>query len=177
MSSTLKLVLAKSELERKGANTDDQLIVWVNAAGAGRHYVTVSAEQFVLWNKLIFAEEFTYIVSTAFPKLAILALYMRVFTTRFYRWTVYVLATIILLTVVVDFVLALVICKPVAYNWDFNIPGGYCADKMGPYRWISIPNIVTDLVMLVLPLPVIWRLQTRRTNKIGLTVTFLTGLL
>ncbi len=41
--------------------------------------------------------------------------------------------------------------------------------------WISLPHIVSDLVILILPLPVLWRMQMARTKKLGLTVTFLTG--
>ena len=137
--------------------------------------MVVSPEQFVLWSKLIFVEEFTYVISVTLPKLAILALYMRIFTTRPYRWAVYGIAVIMAMNIIADVVLALITCKPIAANWDMTIPGGYCNDKMGPYRWISVPNVTTDAFMLLLPLPVIWRLQTGRKNKIGLTITFLTG--
>lgn len=35
--------------------------------------------------------------------------------------------------------------------------------------------MVTDVVMLVLPMQTIWELNTLRYQKIGLTVTFLLG--
>ena len=40
---------------------------------------------------------------------------------------------------------------------------------------MSSQNAITDLVMLVLPLPSIWHLNTTRSKKIGLTIVFLTG--
>ena len=43
------------------------------------------------------------------------------------------------------------------------------------YKYWSVPNIVTDVVMLILPMPVIWRLKISRAQKAGLTVTFLLG--
>lgn len=42
-------------------------------------------------------------------------------------------------------------------------------------RWSTLPNILTDVIMLILPLPSIWNLQLRTPLKIGLTITFLTG--
>jgi len=150
------------------------MIAFVKFGGAGRHLVTVP-EKFETWAKLIFVEEFVYILSVTIPKLAILALYMRVFTTKPYQYAVYGIASVMFLNVVVDYILTLVTCKPIAFNWDITIVGGSCGDRMAAYRWISIPNILTDLFMLVLPLPVVWKLQTGNTQKIGLTATFLTG--
>lgn len=38
-----------------------------------------------------------------------------------------------------------------------------------------VPHIVTDLVLLVLPMPTVWSLQMSRARKIGLIITFLTA--
>ncbi|KAL2041445.1 hypothetical protein N7G274_005827 [Stereocaulon virgatum] len=46
---------------------------------------------------------------------------------------------------------------------------------MACYRYISIPNLVTDVVILILPLHVVWHLHAGVAQKIGLTVTFMTG--
>lgn len=40
---------------------------------------------------------------------------------------------------------------------------------------MSVPNIVTDLIMLLLPMPVIWRLKLPTKQKIALTGVFLLG--
>lgn len=66
-------------------------------------------------------------------------------------------------------------CSPVAYAWDKTIRGGTCINEQAYYRYISLPNVITDAVMLVLPLPLVWRLHTSLSQKIGLTVIFLTG--
>lgn len=41
------------------------------------------------------------------------------------------------------------------------------------YKTYSIPSLVTDVVMLVLPWPILLRLQMRTAEKIGLILTFL----
>ena len=66
-------------------------------------------------------------------------------------------------------------CTLVAYSWDKSIEGGYCVNQIALYKYWSLPNFITDAIMLGLPLPTVWRLNTPRVQKIGLTVTFLLG--
>jgi hypothetical protein len=109
------------------------------------------------------------------PKLAILALYLRIFTIPLYRNLVYFLAFIVTATGIVCSVMTLNLCRPFPFNWDRKIPGGSCYNESLFYRWGSLPNIITDLAILILPMPMVWKLHTSRNMKIGLTLTFLTG--
>ena len=67
-------------------------------------------------------------------------------------------------------------CSPVAYAWDKTITGGTCIDELAFSRYKTIPNILVDIFMLALPLPLVWKLQTSITQKLGLTAVFLTGI-
>lgn len=66
-------------------------------------------------------------------------------------------------------------CSPVAYAWDKSIRGGHCINLGAYFRWLSFPNILTDAVILVLPLPLLWRLHTSTGQKIGVTCVFVVG--
>ncbi len=67
-------------------------------------------------------------------------------------------------------------CSPVAYAWNKSVSDhGKCINVVAYFRWISLPNILTDLVMLVLPLPLLWKLHTSLGQKIGLTFIFVIG--
>ena len=66
-------------------------------------------------------------------------------------------------------------CKPIAYSKDRTIAGGTCIDQLAYFRYNTIPNISIDVAMLILPLPLVWKLQTSTTQKLGLTAIFLTG--
>jgi len=50
-------------------------------------------------------------------------------------------------------------CRPLAYHWDKSIPGGKCGNIMVGYKYFTIPNLLTDIIMLILPLPAIYKLQ------------------
>ncbi|MCJ1438932.1 hypothetical protein MMC27_008322 [Xylographa pallens] len=150
-------------------------LVFIHDAGMGRHVVAVTTNQLILWLKLEVVEEYLYIISVTLPKLCILALYLRIFTTKSYRWAAYGIAGVLILNLITNIILSSLLCQPYAFNWDKTILGGSCIDLIAVYRWVSIPNLVTDMAILALPLPIIWRLHTNRRQKIGLTITFLTG--
>lgn len=120
----------------------------------------------------------TYYYSTvALPKLAVLALYGRLWTVNPYRTIILVLAAIITLTAVVSGIMCLNMCRPFKYNWDTTIPGGTCYNKQEFFLWASLPNILTDLVMLAMPIPIVYNLNVSMKVKLGLILTFATGIL
>lgn len=66
-------------------------------------------------------------------------------------------------------------CKPIAFAWNKAIEGGSCIDMVAYFRYSIIPDIVTDVAMLILPLPTVWNLQASISQRAGLTAVFLTG--
>ena len=66
------------------------------------------------------------------------------------------------------------IFQPFSFKWDKSIDG-HCSDLLAAYRYISIPNILTDLAILILPLSTLWHLNMSRTRKAGVFLTFLAG--
>ncbi|KAL9020813.1 MAG: hypothetical protein Q9185_001997 [Variospora sp. 1 TL-2023] len=134
-------------------------------------YVLSLATSFISWMSL-------YGASVALSKVAILLLYLRVFTTSAKK---FVVATCVIGAVVVSIGIVTVVgsilnCTPMARNWDNNIPGR-CIDELKFARYTAIPNVVTGIAMLILPLPMVWRLNIEVQQKIALTATFLHGIM
>ncbi|THV53502.1 hypothetical protein BGAL_0049g00370 [Botrytis galanthina] len=147
-------------------------------AGVGYHIVVVEAqspEQVVLWSKFIVATPIVYLVAVVFPKLAILSLYLRIFTLRYYRNLCYILGVIIVTNCIANVIAGCLECIPIEFLWDKTIEGGRCFNIDVYFRWASFVNIVTDCVMLVLPIPVVWKLQTSKEVRTGLVMTFTIG--
>lgn len=69
-------------------------------------------------------------------------------------------------TSIATFVVNFASCKPFVANWDASIPAT-CIDRNAFYIWTSIPNIVTDLAILFLPMRVVWNLHTSRRTKVS----------
>jgi hypothetical protein len=87
----------------------------------------------------------------------------------------YIVGVTIVLQWVVAWIVLFTMCRPFAFNWDKKIRGGKCLNQWAIYSWFGLPNILTDVAMLLLPLQTIWKLQVSRNQKIGLSITFLTG--
>jgi hypothetical protein len=143
--------------------------------GLGHHIEVVTPSEVVSFTKSKLALIYLYIAAVTLPKLAILALYLRLFKDRGYRYAAFAIAGILVISVGIAWVLSTVICTPFAYNWDTTIPGGKCLNKGLMYTMMSLPNIGTDFAIFILPMPIIWKLQMSRNQKIGLVITFATG--
>lgn len=144
----------------------------------GYHEVVVLASKpqgVVLEAKFGLILPLLYYAAVLFPKLAILAIYLRIFTHKLHRAACWALAAVLIALWFASTLSVFFMCTPIAYLWDRTIPGGHCFQINTYYRYISLPNIVTDLIIFVLPLPVVWKLHTSRNIKIGLTITFATA--
>jgi len=152
--------------------------VEVKVAGVGRHedvLLAFNPVAVINWAKCGYAVETLYCTAVVFPKLSILGFYLRIFTTKPYRMTVYVVAGILVANGIAGVITSLSSCQPFAARWDLTILGSHCIDTLQYWRYISLANILTDVVMLGLPLPVVWRLHVSKAQKYGLTIVFLTG--
>lgn len=132
-------------------------------------------EEIVVWAKLAVSIPVIYLGAILFPKSAILAIFLRIFTKAPYRKTCYALAVLLIANWVANTTAGLLMCVPLRYLWDKSILGGHCFDINTYFRWSSLINILTDVVMLLLPLPVVWKLRTSTNIKIGLSFTFAMG--
>ncbi|KAI2626808.1 hypothetical protein GGS21DRAFT_529265 [Xylaria nigripes] len=146
--------------------------------GVGRHEAYVVAHdpnQLIRWAQTLFATELLY--GTVFPieKTTILLLYLRLFRIhRSFRITTYLLIAYIWVWGISEVIVALSQCIPIAYQWDKTL-NGRCIDQLAFYRWVSVPNVIHDVVMLILPLPMVWRLQIDLRQKLALSGVFLIG--
>ena len=75
------------------------------------------------------------------------------------------------------FVIAIVlaeclICHPISYRWDNTAKGGYCGDERSLSLYIAIVNLIQDMIVVVLPMRVLWRLQMATHRKAALSCIF-----
>lgn len=140
----------------------------------GRHASTLSQEKLVVIQKSFYAGSFLQFTSLASSKLSVLLLLRRIFITRGFRITVWILGGIVLVWWFVFFFAAAFICFPAKTIWYLKSEGTCRRQEILNYIW-PIPWILTDFAILVSPLPVIKQLQVTRGQKIGLYTSFLLG--
>lgn len=117
----------------------------------------------------------TYYSGTAFVKFSILVFYRRIFPVNVLRITTFALIGFITIWLIAVSLTTILSCTLIDYNWDVTQPDGYCFDARSFSVAFAIPIIGTDLLILLLPLPVVWRLQLQPKRKIALSMIFSLG--
>ncbi|ROW06273.1 hypothetical protein VPNG_08074 [Cytospora leucostoma] len=149
------------------------ILLWSVFNGMGKHAFEMTPEEFVIIYKIIPATYVTYTVGTATFKLSVLSLYVRIFSVQktFKRlsYTVMALTVAYCVTFLAVF---LTTCSPdISQLWNPR-PDGYCRDlNIGQLGSVSV-NLAVDVIIIVLPMPFLWRLNMSLRNKIFVTITF-----
>ena len=66
-------------------------------------------------------------------------------------------------------------CRPLAYAWNPLVPGTCVQNKLVVHIVSASINTASDLIIVILPQPVIWRLELSKKRKWGLSAVFLLG--
>lgn len=111
----------------------------------------------------------------AAAKFSLLFFYLRLSLLRWFRIAVY--ANMFL---VVGYNIALIFpliftCSPVIKNFDVFVQGGSCLNRTPLYMATAVLNMITDIILLVLPIPMIIKLQMPKVQKAGLICIFGVG--
>ena len=147
----------------------------ISEAGLGHHLATQTLNNVILWAKVAFIHAYLYGFAVVFTKMAVLSFFLRIFTLRGYKWSIYIIMVIVGLSMLENSIYLLAVCRPTRFFLDKTIEGGHCGNIEAAWVYISIPNLLTDVCMLLLPMVGVWRLQTNWLTRIGLSFTFLAG--
>ncbi|KAI9658809.1 MAG: hypothetical protein M1831_003835 [Alyxoria varia] len=115
----------------------------------------------------------------AFTRFSLLALFLRLFRSRLVRLACYSLIVFVVAQTLAFNIAGIFQCSPIDYFWNqgYGVEYGTCFDFNMFYRALVPPEIFVDVVLIFLPLPEIWGLQSSRARKAGLTLVFLSGFL
>lgn len=131
-----------------------------------------------------YAIALAYPIACALPKLSIACLYLRLFTDTVPSRVITVARAITVGTIIflVSYAIAFLVplalmCRPVDGFWKYPPNPQECLNINALASWISLPSLVSDVILLILPLPMVWQLHADRKKKIGITLIFLAGAL
>lgn len=100
---------------------------------------------------------------------------MRLFPTRFMRWSCYAVAGILTAWWLAVLLVTIFQCQPVEKAFDPYMTTGYCIDSIRFYKAMIIPNIITDIIIFCLPVYEVRKLHLPRGQRVGLASVFLLG--
>ncbi|PBP17006.1 putative integral membrane protein [Diplocarpon rosae] len=124
--------------------------------------------------KVLIVNQPLYITTILTIKVSILLMYYRIFPVRSMKIAAYVMSIITVLWWIPLMILTQTHCLPYEKLYKPWVPG-HCVNEQALIFALSITSIITDIIILSLPIPHVWRLHTTRTQKISLIVIFLLG--
>ncbi|KAI1801122.1 hypothetical protein F4811DRAFT_556131 [Daldinia bambusicola] len=192
LSTALRLwVKARPPSQRRLA-FDDYFIIWATitavseciaglvcgaVGGLGHHIEAISkekAEAFLLGD-YVFSHFYDFAIAST--KLSVLALYYRIFAATKFRIIVIVTAVCVTIWLILMEVLLGLGCQPVQGWWNSAAAAtATCVDKLAFTYSTNIINLIFDMWIFTMPIPIILGLQASREKKIGLCFLFSIGL-
>lgn len=146
--------------------------------GFGVDVWLVEPEVFSYALKLFYIDESFYLTVLVLTKISILFFYLRIFPQKKFRWACYGVMAWVGVSGVIFVFMQIFQCIPVNYVWE-----GWLG-TFGPHRCLNVHaltytaaafSITQDLVILIMPLPLLWNLNTGLRQRIDIGIMFSLG--
>ncbi|KAE8555694.1 hypothetical protein EYB25_000392 [Talaromyces marneffei] len=143
----------------------------------GRHIWDITLPMLIRGSKLEVWAEWSYLVVSGTVKLSYLLLYIRIFGP-FQRvtpvlWTGVVFVSLIY---VVLLMMSILDCQPIHSHWDKTVDGK-CLPAMVLAYSSGAFNVVTDLFVLIVPMPTVWSMTLTTAKKLRVSAVFGLGII
>ncbi|QDS72191.1 hypothetical protein FKW77_004981 [Venturia effusa] len=141
----------------------------------GIHAWELTGDQLNTIAKITLTTTVLYSPALAFAKLSFLCLYLKLNPAKPFRTSVYLTMAIVIGSCVGIVISLLAACERFAKNIDVTVVEGQCLNKAALYIATGILNIITDIMVLLLPIPMVLSLQMARSRKVVLVLLFSVG--
>lgn len=141
----------------------------------GRHVGSdVTLEDLSDFLKFVITVSLTYVCAISFIKYTILAFYWRLFSVSA-RIPICIIAASVVAWNITFICLGLFGCRPIRAAWDLTVENPHCIAPKSVYLGGSLPNVIVDFVLVLMPLPYVWRLNTSIQQRLILAGMFALG--
>lgn len=147
----------------------------MTTAGVGKHTVVAISQGYSThWESLngLIVVPLLYVLANVSSKCLILHLFLNIFTLGLERIATQVVGIIVIVHGIVGTFMHIFQCDPVSDTWK-TISRTNCLDLQEMFKYNCIPVVVTDFIMLVIPLHQIWTLKASRKTKMGVSLMLL----
>jgi hypothetical protein len=155
--------------------TNRKLIILGPPHGMGKHVIVVSPHDQSMVRKGDYVFSHFYDCALVFVKLGILAFYHRVFVVPLFLKIVTATAAFVIAWGIGITVALALACRPIEAYWDASVEG-YCLNLVQFTYFTNITNMITDVWIFLMPVPVIWHLQLQTKKKLLLCFIFSIGI-
>lgn len=130
--------------------------------------------------KVVYSSAVPYYLCLWLMKYALLAFYYKIIPADTKnRIFLHVTAAIAVASSVVIILLNLFLCRPISLNWKLEKTGAHCysSTSITPFIVSVLLNVVVDLLIFILPFPLLRHLKINRKQIWGLVATFSLGII
>lgn len=129
--------------------------------------------------KLFWVSNFSFGLSISLSKISALLFYARIFGFRLnpdrnFRIAWCIIFAIVVAWMVWDVTYEIVQCSPPQKFYEPLTPG-HCLNLYESYVLNAVSSVIIDLMILLLPLPPLWRLRMNKGKRIQVTLVFISG--
>ncbi|KAI5842478.1 hypothetical protein DFP73DRAFT_553761 [Morchella snyderi] len=144
--------------------------------GTGKHTVDLDYANIIIPTlKLWYVYQIQYLLVLFFLKASILSFYRRLSPARGYQIVIYIVSGVIVTYTFAMFFVNVFECpKDPSRAWAPTFPQG-CNDLVVVYYVMASFNILSDIVILLLPLPSLMKLQVNKRKRVALLLIFSCG--
>ncbi|PTB35551.1 uncharacterized protein TrAFT101_009408 [Trichoderma asperellum] len=143
--------------------------------GMGRHFLYIEHQNQIETLKYLYMSQVTYKAAINLTKCSILLLYLRLFEiVRWIRWTCRGLLACVIIYCISSMVATIFQCNPVVKAFD-KAQKGTCINLATFWFANAGFSIATDVIILLLPMPLVYQLEVPRPQKIALMAVFAIG--
>ncbi|KAI3334197.1 hypothetical protein F4824DRAFT_502276 [Ustulina deusta] len=150
-------------------------VVAIVKCGVGLHVqeiITVGGpDLLILFPKLLYIVDLLWATIVTLLKLSILHFYSVIFPQRSFRRLVYIAMFCCIVFWFGSFFGTAFLCNPPQKKWLPDTPG-HCNDEITMYVSIVTGDLLTDLIIIALPMPILWRLHLPISQKIPIILAF-----
>ena len=107
-------------------------------------------------------------------KIAVLLFYGRIFPQKRFQYALYGMGTFLALFLLSNWFAVALQCQPIHSFWQPEVPH-HCFDQVTYYIAQGCLNFVSDVFVVLMPIPVLWNLHLPTPRRVGLVVVFLLG--
>ena len=118
----------------------------------------------------------TYTLTITLVKISILLLYRRIFDTAAFKRKTLVVGVLCIIWFFIAICLEIFQCHPLSAAFDPEmLSTDHCIDFQTYYEGVTASNIAMDIIMLLLPVHMVWRLRLPIKQRIVLSSIFMLG--
>ncbi|KAJ0269474.1 hypothetical protein COL940_012417 [Colletotrichum noveboracense] len=141
------------------------MVIAIGQAGAGRHVWALSVDEL-----LLYIYSFVFCTAVLTTKISILLFYWRVFMGNLlsFRFSIWIGAFLVGSYPIYFMITMGFCCNPLSHYWtQFKGTTGTCLDVGHFFFILAIINLITDVILLAIPVPEILKLQMSKDKKIA----------